>query len=132
MTSTPPNAEAAESAIRQIGAEFRRLRGLRGERIEDISAYLNIKSTHIFGVEQAVVITQDFHLPRTLFTCRSLGIDAAGVIADQQPYSRRSLVWSTVREIPATTLAIADVIRRQPAPVMGPPIPLVSQDQPSP
>jgi len=52
MTSKTPNATAAESAVRQIGKEFRRLRDVRGERIEDIAAYLDIKSTYLFGIEQ--------------------------------------------------------------------------------
>ena len=52
MTSNAPNAEAAESAVRQVGTEFRRLRGIRGERIEDIAAYLDIKATYLFGIEQ--------------------------------------------------------------------------------
>ncbi len=52
MTSNEPNAIAAESAIRQIGSEFRRLRTVRGERIEDIAAYLDIKVTYLFGIEQ--------------------------------------------------------------------------------
>lgn len=52
MTSNDPNVTAAESAVRQVGTEFRRLRSLRGERIEDIAAYLDIKPTHLFAIEQ--------------------------------------------------------------------------------
>ena len=52
MTSKTPNAMAAESAVRQIGKEFSRLRDRRGERIEDIAAYLDIKSIYLFGIEQ--------------------------------------------------------------------------------
>lgn len=32
-----------------------------------------------------VVVTQAFHLPRALFTCRWLGLDAVGVVADLRP-----------------------------------------------
>jgi vancomycin permeability regulator SanA len=53
-----------------------------------------------------------------------LGLNAVGVPADLQPYHRRSITWSTVREIPASLVALLDVIRRQPAPVLGEPIPL--------
>ncbi|NJM92856.1 MAG: hypothetical protein HC861_09770, partial [Rhodospirillaceae bacterium] len=52
MTSNSPNAAAAESAIRRIGTEFGRLRSLRGERLEDIATYLDIKATYLFGIEQ--------------------------------------------------------------------------------
>lgn len=88
MTSKPPNAEAAESAIRQIGAEFRRLRSLRGERIEDISAYLNIKSTHIFGVEQGdlSVITSKREAKSVVRRYADyLGLDGEGIAGPMDP-----------------------------------------------
>lgn len=78
----------------------------------------------IFGVESAVLITQAFHLPRALFICRSLGIEAVGVVADRRPYDPRSRRWSQLREIPATWIALWDVLRRQPPPVLGQPIPI--------
>jgi SanA protein len=78
----------------------------------------------IFQIDSAVLITQDFHLPRALFTCRNLGLEAVGVNADIQPYTAMSLRWSEVREFLATIMALVDVIRRQPAPVLGEPIPL--------
>jgi SanA protein len=71
-----------------------------------------------------VLVTQEFHLPRALFTCDQLGVDVTGAIADRRIYSRRSITWSTVREIPATLVALLDVVREQPAPVLGEPIPL--------
>ncbi len=36
----------------------------------------------LFGVNRAILVTQDFHLPRALFIANSLGIDADGVAAD--------------------------------------------------
>ncbi len=78
----------------------------------------------IFQVESAVLVTQDFHLPRALFTCRSLGLEAVGVAADLRPYHVRSITWSKTREIPATLVALINVIRQQPAPVLGEPIPI--------
>ena len=61
------------------------------------------RARHIFGVEQAVLVTQEFHLDRALFTCQNLGLDTIGFSADLQPYwpTRRSML----REIPATALA---------------------------
>ena len=37
----------------------------------------------IFGVDQVLLVTQMFHLPRALYTCRALGIEAEGIPADQ-------------------------------------------------
>ncbi len=78
----------------------------------------------VFQIESAVLVTQDFHLSRALFTCRSLGIEATGVAADLRTYSRDSLRWSQIREIPATLVALIDVMVQNPAPVLGPPIPI--------
>jgi SanA protein len=78
----------------------------------------------IFQLQSAVLVTQDFHLPRALFTCRSLGIEAVGVRADLRSYRRLSIGWSKIREFPATIIALFDVIRRQPASVLGDPIPI--------
>ena len=78
----------------------------------------------IFHVEDAVLVTQAFHLPRALFTCHNLGLDAQGVIADRRIYDPRSVAWSESREVPATLLALLDVIRKAPPPILGDPIPL--------
>lgn len=78
----------------------------------------------IFQVDAAILVTQEFHLPRALFTCSWLGIDAIGVAADRRIYSPSSLAWSETREMPALLVALVDVLRRAPPPVMGPPIPL--------
>jgi vancomycin permeability regulator SanA len=44
------------------------------------------RASAIFGLDSATLVTQAFHLPRALFTCRHLGIDSVGVTADRQPY----------------------------------------------
>jgi SanA protein len=82
------------------------------------------RAREIFGLDSAVLVTQEFHLPRALFTCNQLGMDVVGVAADLQPYSRRSLAWSSTREIPALLVALIDVIRQVPPPVLGEPIPI--------
>jgi SanA protein len=79
----------------------------------------------VFQVEAAVLITQDFHLPRALFVCDSLGLEVTGVIADISIYSTYSRNRLRLREVAATSLALLDVIRQAPAPVLGEPIPLL-------
>ncbi len=76
----------------------------------------------IFQLETAVLVTQQFHLPRALFTCQRLGIDAVGVAADLRPY--RDARWYEVRETGATAVALWDTIRQLPSPVLGDPIPI--------
>lgn len=44
------------------------------------------RADYIFKVKKAIVITQEYHLPRALYVARSKGIDAYGVAADKRPY----------------------------------------------
>ena len=81
------------------------------------------RAKYIFGVETAVLITQEFHLSRALLNCRQLGIEAMGVSASVRPYILDR--YFALREIPATSLAIWDIIQQNPAPVMGKPIPIL-------
>jgi len=40
----------------------------------------------LFEIESAIVVTQKFHLPRTLFIAKNLGFDYRGFAADQRAY----------------------------------------------
>ncbi len=82
------------------------------------------RARYIFQVEEAIIVTQEFHLPRALFLCKSLGIAATGVVADRRQYHPRSIAWSEARETPATFAALLDILRRSPPPVLGDPIPI--------
>lgn len=73
----------------------------------------------IFGVTHALLVTQRFHLPRALFTCRGLGLAAAGVSADRQLY--RSNPYYRLRDAIASLRAAWDVWIARPEPVLGPP-----------
>ncbi|MFW6070711.1 MAG: SanA/YdcF family protein [bacterium] len=82
------------------------------------------RARHIFQLERAVLVTQEFHLSRALFTCAQLGLDAVGVAADRGPYRAGSVAWWRNRELAALVRAVVDVAVEQPPPVMGEPIPL--------
>ena len=82
------------------------------------------RARHIFQVKRAVLVTQAFHLPRALFTCRRLGIDAVGFVADRRAYPPEEIVWWYVREGIAMARALVDVTLQREPPVMGKPIPL--------
>lgn len=104
----------------------------RGVPAEDIQPDYGGRRTYdtcyrakaIFGVESAVLVTQAFHLPRALFLCNSLDLESTGVIADRRVYDPRSVAWSESRELPALLVALVDVIRKAPPPVLGDPIPI--------
>lgn len=44
------------------------------------------RAKEVFLIESAIISTQEFHLPRAVYLANSLGIDASGVICDQQDY----------------------------------------------
>lgn len=74
----------------------------------------------IFGVTEALLVTQSFHLPRAVFTCNALGLSSEGVIADRRRYITRA----SIREIPAGAVALWDVWISHPLPVLGNPEPI--------
>lgn len=59
-----------------------------------------------FNVTSALLVTQEFHLPRALVLCDVLGIEAYGVSADLREY-RAERFWS-YRETAATFRALWD------------------------
>jgi SanA protein len=81
------------------------------------------RAGHVFQVTDAVLVTQAFHLPRALLLCSSLGLDSVGVSADRRQYDPRSIAWSEMREVPALLVALTDLVRQTPPPVLGDPIP---------
>ena len=64
-----------------------------------------------FGVERAVVVTQDYHVPRALFSCRVAGLDAVGVGVSAASVEPWKAVLYRVREVPAATKALLDAAR---------------------
>jgi len=82
------------------------------------------RAANIFRVKEAVLVTQEFHLPRALLLCDNLGIKVVGVKADRRIYDPRSIAFSESRELPALLAAIIDLVRRPLPPVLGEPIPL--------
>jgi SanA protein len=79
----------------------------------------------IFNVEQAILVTQHFHLPRALYTCQALGLPSVGVVADRREYRSLSLAFWTVRELFATVTAFFDVHITRPLPILGDPEPII-------
>ncbi len=78
----------------------------------------------IFGMKSALLVTQKFHLPRALFICNALGLDAYGVEANNRNYWRGSLFIWNFREQLATVGAFLDVYVNSPMPMLGEPEPL--------
>jgi SanA protein len=80
------------------------------------------RARDIFLVSQVIVVTQRYHLPRALDTCRGLGLDAIGYVADRTPYIH--IRWYWTREIPAIWRTWWDLYLWHPKPVLGEPLPI--------
>lgn len=78
------------------------------------------RAKEIFGIDKAILVTQEYHLYRALYTCRALGIDVIGVSSARQPYLGQK--YYNIREIPAILLAFLEVHLLHPKPILGDPI----------
>ena len=85
-----------------------------------------VRARQIFGVDDAVVVTQGFHMPRALYLADEAGIDATGLTADLQTWGYQGRK-STVREVLSRVKAVADVTLDTPA-MAGPKIPIATTD----
>ena len=77
------------------------------------------RAREIFEVNNLIVVTQAFHLPRALFLCNAFEINATGVAADDANYNRQGYIFWWTREILASSVAFWDVYITQPEPVLG-------------
>jgi SanA protein len=85
-----------------------------------------VRARGIFGVRDAVVVTQGFHMPRALFLADAAGIQATGLTADQHRWGFQGKK-SEVREVLSRVKAIADVTLNTPT-MAGPSIPISTTD----
>jgi SanA protein len=83
----------------------------------------------IFGIQEALLVTQRYHLPRALFTCNQIGIKSFGVIADQyiRQYQYSLPIW-TLREYFASLGAMWDLFVSHPLPLLGKPEPIFPEN----
>lgn len=80
------------------------------------------RAREIFGVTDAIIVTQGFHMKRSLFLADAAGFDANGLTSDLHGYGGQGLK-SDVREVASRAKAVLDVLRRSPV-VGGEPVPI--------
>lgn len=77
------------------------------------------RARHVFGVDQAIVVTQDYHLRRALFSCAAAGLDAVGVGVSAASVEPAKAAWYHVREMPASAKAAWDGLTRRDPKFLG-------------
>lgn len=85
------------------------------------------RARDIFGLDDVLVVTQKFHLPRAIFTCSGMGMKVNGVIADLRDYHDHAERFWHIREVPATLVALWQVWVSKPLPVLGKPEPIFAE-----
>ncbi len=83
------------------------------------------RARNIFGAENVIVVTQSFHLPRSIFTARKLGLNAYGVPANQKGYD----IKNNTREIGATVKTFINVVTKAKPRFLGAQIPINGDGQ---
>ncbi len=76
----------------------------------------------IFKVTSGTVVTQGYHLPRAVMTCRGLGINAIGVAASHQ--GRDFTASYIMREWLSTDKAVYELMTKPNSAVRGPALPI--------
>jgi SanA protein len=82
------------------------------------------RAKHIFGVDEAILVTQEFHMPRALTLCNWFDVEANGVEANNRYFLKRSRAWWNFRETFAVFQAAWDLLVTKPLPVLGEPEPI--------
>jgi SanA protein len=78
------------------------------------------RARFVFDVKKAILVSQEFHLPRAVFLCDQLGVESVGVSADRRVYRNSSLILWNLREWPACLFAVLETKITHPQPVLGP------------
>ncbi len=78
------------------------------------------RAKEVFGVHDVVIVSQPFHLARALLIARHLGLEAYGIEAG----NGKEILYSTVREMPATLKAIFDLGFARIPKYLGPKFPI--------
>lgn len=72
------------------------------------------RARDIFGVKEAIVVSQDFHLPRIIYICNRMGLKVWGYASDRREYMDEG-IWA-VREMLARLKAWYQVEYSKPLP----------------
>jgi vancomycin permeability regulator SanA len=87
------------------------------------------RARDIFGLRDVILVTQNFHLPRALYICNALDVQASGVPATNHYFLKRTRTYWQMRETVATLVAFVEVHITKPLPILGEFEPIFPTDQ---
>lgn len=82
------------------------------------------RAKYIFQIDEAILVTQEFHMPRALVLCNWFDVESVGVESNNRYFLKRSRAFWNFRELFATFQATWDVLITKPLPVLGEPEPI--------
>lgn len=82
------------------------------------------RAKEIFGIKSAIIVTQDFHINRSVYIARSLGIEAYGFAVDESKYVESLRLNWRVRELLSRVKAFKDVLINSNPTYLGEKIPI--------
>ncbi|SDT38187.1 protein SanA, affects membrane permeability for vancomycin [Friedmanniella luteola] len=85
-----------------------------------------VRAARVYGVEELLVVTQSYHLPRAVATARALGLAAEGVGDVAVRRLRPAYVRGLLRDQVACVKTVVDLATRR-QPVLGPADPAVRE-----
>lgn len=80
-----PSYDEVTPMVKYVGEHGVRQEDIWADR-KGVSTYDTCyRLTRAFAVKNAILVTNDFHLPRAVYTCRALGVDAIGLATPNYP-----------------------------------------------
>lgn len=78
------------------------------------------RAKHIFSQDEIIVVTQEFHMVRSIYTCNSLGVKSVGMVATgPHTYLQSSLHYWGFRDVISFQRALLDTFFKPAAAVGG-------------
>ena len=88
-----------------------------------------VRASEVFEVESAIVVTQGFHMARSLYLAETVGIEIHGLTADRQDYGNQG-TKSNLRELLSRVKAVGET-SLSPDVLLGPTIPITGDGRAS-
>jgi len=77
-----------------------------------------VRAKRIFGVSKLIMVSQSYHLPRAVATCRALGVDTTGVGDDTSRQYVNAWRRGAIRDQVACVKTVVDLVTKR-EPVLG-------------
>jgi SanA protein len=82
------------------------------------------RAKEIFNIKSAIIVTQDFHINRSVYIARNLGIEAYGFSVDESKYVESLRLNWRIRELLSRVKAFKDVLLKSNPKFLGKKIPI--------